>query len=516
MAKEIAAAEATESDLTIPRDRVSRLHLKEALLPAHAGRPHEGSLDGTATPAAYRRKTSPALPTMSEFEVVRHFTRLSRMNFGIDQGMYPLGSCTMKYNPKFAEVVAAFEGFTRLHPYQDPSTTQGAMALMWELEKQLCRVVGMDSVTLQPPAGAAGEFTGLLIARKFHEANGEGETRDEVIIPDTAHGTNPATAGMCGYKVVEVPSTEEGTVDLEALQAAVGPRTAAIMLTNPSTLGIFESEIKEVARIVHSAGALLYYDGANLNAIMGRARPGDMGFDIVHINLHKTFATPHGGGGPGAGPVGVRSRLEQFLPTPRVVRQDGEGGASFVWQEVGESSIGKVHGFHGNFGMLVRAYAYILRFGGEGLRAISDTAVMNSNWLKRRLKGMFDEPHRDLRKHEFVVSASNVKKSRGIRTLDIAKRLLDHGVHAPTVYFPMVVDEALMIEPTESEPLDEMERFAQAMESVLADDPEVVRTAPHTMPVGRLDEAWAARQLVLTWQDARARIDELAPETDEA
>lgn len=492
-------------------DLWARLRLDEPLL-SSLGTIEERPVGDVGVPEGYRREFAPAMPLLAEFEAVRHYTRLSTRNFGIDKGIYPLGSCTMKYNPKFAEVVAGYEGFARLHPDQDPSTCQGALQLMWELQGMIEEIVGMDAVTLQPPAGAAGEFTGLLIARAHHDANGEGDIRDEVLIPDTAHGTNPATAGMCGYKVVEIPSTPEGEMDLEALQAALSERTAALMLTNPSTVGIFESNILEVQRLVHEAGALLYYDGANLNAILGRARPGDMGFDIVHLNLHKTFATPHGGGGPGAGPVGVRGSLAKYLPTPRVVEKKDDKGSWFHWEDVGPDSIGKVHGHNGNFGMLVRAHAYMRRFGNEGLRAIADTAVLNANWLKHKLAPHFDAPHRELVKHEFVLSASTLKRERGVRTMDIAKRLLDHDMHAPTVYFPLVVDEAMMIEPTESEPLSELQRFVDAMKEIVAEDPEVVKSAPHKTPVRRLDEAWAARKRVLTWQDAARRIDEVAPE----
>lgn len=491
------------------QDPLARLRLDVPLM-ASVGTLEEHAVTDVDVPEEYRRSTAPALPVLAEFEAVRHYTHLSTRNFGIDKGIYPLGSCTMKYNPKFAEVAAAYEGFARLHPEQDPATCQGALQLMWELQESIKQIVGMDAVTLQPPAGAAGEFTGLLVARAHHEANGEGATRDEVLVPDTAHGTNPATAGMCGYKVVEIPSTEQGEMDLDALKAALSERTAALMLTNPSTLGVFESQILDVARLVHEVGALLYYDGANLNAILGRARPGDMGFDIVHLNLHKTFATPHGGGGPGAGPVGVRRRLAKYLPTPLVGREESDDGVVFSWQDVGPDSIGKVHGYNGNFGMLVRAHAYIRRFGAQGLRAIADTAVLNANWLKMKLKPHFLAPHRDLVKHEFVLSASGLKKSRGIRTMDIAKRLLDHDMHAPTVYFPLVVDEALMVEPTESEPLAELQRFVDVMEQIVQEDPEVVRNAPHTTPVRRLDEAWAARKRVLSWQDAARRIDEVA------
>ncbi|MBW3582944.1 MAG: aminomethyl-transferring glycine dehydrogenase subunit GcvPB [Euryarchaeota archaeon] len=504
----VVPAEAHQPTIGDRDDPLARLRLFEPLLPVlEAGGEHV-PVGRTSAPEAYRRRHSPDVPRLAELETVRHYHRLSRTNFGVDQGMYPLGSCTMKYNPKFAEAAAAHPGFARIHPYQDERTVQGALEMLYELQEMLKEVVGMDAVTLQPPAGAAGEFTGIRIARRFHEANGEGSSRTEVIIPDTAHGTNPATAGMCGYKVVEIPSTPEGTVDLDALRAAVGPQTAAIMLTNPNTLGIFESDILAVAKVAHQAGALLYYDGANLNAILGRARPGDMGFDIVHINTHKTFATPHGGGGPGAGPVGVRARLARFLPAPRVAKE----GETYRWQTDDGDTIGKVHGFNGNFGILLRAYVYLLRFGSDGLRAIGDVSVLNANWLKNRIKGLFDEPHRDLRKHEFVVAARTLKKEKGVRAMDIAKRLLDHGFMAPTVYFPTIVGEELMVEPTEAEPLAELERFARALEDIVKEDPETVRHAPHTTPVGRIDEPWAARRLLLNWQHVRARPDDVFDE----
>ncbi len=435
------------------------------------------------------------LPQLSEVDVVRHFIHLSQMNYGVDTGPYPLGSCTMKYNPKSSEELSRWPEVSELHPYQDESTIQGALRIMHELGQYLCEISGMDAITLQPAAGAAGEYTGMMVARAYHEDRGELESRTQIVLPDTAHGTNPASAAMAGFDVVEIPS-KDGCVDIEALRAAVSERTAAFMLTNPNTLGIFEDRVLEIARIVHDAGALLYYDGANLNAILGWARPGDMSYDIVHFNLHKTFATPHGGGGPGAGPVGVKSSLEPYLPVP-TVEFDGE---RYYLDYDRPKSIGKVRALYGNFGVLVRAYAYIRLMGASGLRRASEMAVLNANYLKARLQGRYPLPHRSLIKHEFVLSGAELRK-RGLRTLDLAKRLLDHGFHAPTIYFPMIVEEAMMIEPTESEGKSALDAFARAMIETLDEDPEVVRTAPHNCAVSRVDEVWAARHPVLTWRD---------------
>jgi len=417
------------------------------------------------------------------------------MNFGVDNGFYPLGSCTMKYNPKVLEEIASWPTVTDLHPYQAPEHLQGSLELLYELERCLCVLGGMEAVTLQPAAGAHGEFTGIQLIRAFHASRGEDRT--EIIVPDTAHGTNPASAAMGGYDLLELPS-KEGRVDLAALRAAVSRRTAGMMLTNPNTLGIFERDVVDIARILHAAGALLYYDGANLNAIMGKTTPGAMGFDIVHFNLHKTFATPHGGGGPGAGPVGVLAPLEPFLPVPRIVR-DG-GSYRLDWDR--PKSIGKVRSYLGNFAVLVRAYAYIRLMGGDGLTAATERAVLNANYLKEQLKDTFDVPFDGPRKHEFVLSAKNLRE-RGVRALDVAKRLLDFGIHAPTIYFPMIVEEALMIEPTETESRQTLDRFIAVLRQIAAEDPELLRSAPHHTAVGRVDEVRAVRDLRLSWMAAQ-------------
>ncbi len=432
------------------------------------------------------------LPDLSEREVVKHFINLSQMNFGVDNGMYPLGSCTMKYNPKVCDEIVSWDTVSDIHPLQDVSTIQGALRIMAELEAMLCEIGGVDAVTLQPAAGAHGEFTGVHIVRAYHESRGE--SRKEVILPETAHGTNPASAAMVGYDVLDLPS-KDGCVDIDALKAAVSDDTAAFMLTNPNTLGLFEKDVAEVARIVHEAGALLYYDGANLNAIMGKTSPGRMDFDIVHFNLHKTFATPHGGGGPGAGPVGVKSHLDEFLPVPRIVRRDG----AYDFDYDRPKSIGRVRSFYGNFAVLVRAHAYITMQGGEGLKRASEDAVLNSNYLKQKLKDVFEMPYGDLRKHEFVLSGRALKK-RGVRTMDFAKRLLDYGFHAPTVYFPLIVDEALMIEPTETETKETLDAFADACRRIAAEDPELLRTAPHNTARRRIDEVKAAKDMILSWR----------------
>ncbi len=432
---------------------------------------------------------------LTEPQAVYHFTKLSQKNFGNDTALYPLGSCTMKHNPKVCDEVASWSMVNLVHPEQDPSTIQGYLEVMYELEHWLGEVTGMDAVTLQPAAGAQGEFLGCLLARAYHESRGEGH-RDEVILPDTAHGTNPATAGMAGYKVVEFGSRKDGRVDLDALRAAVSDKTALFMLTNPNTLGLFEADIQEIAKIVHEAGGLLYYDGANLNAIQGITRPGDMGFDIVHINLHKTYAVPHGGGGPGAGPVGVKARLEPFLPVPRITK-DAENRFDVDYGR--PQSIGKIKGFYGQSAALARAYTYMCLLGGNGIRRAAQIAVLNANYVKKRLEGILDFPHPGPNKHEFVASASTLKKTRGITAGDIGKRLLDHGIHAPTVYFPLIVPEALMFEPTESESKEELDRFCDAMHDIANEDPAIVKGAPYTTPVKRLDEATAARKPVLRW-----------------
>ncbi len=453
---------------------------------------------GGAIPAELLR-TELNLPDLPERDVVKHFINLSQMNFGVDNGLYPLGSCTMKFNPKVCDEVVGLPTVADIHPLQDPSTVQGALRLMFELEHMLCEVAGMDAVTLQPAAGAHGEWTGIQIARAYHESRGE--TRNEVVLPDTAHGTNPASAAMVGYDVLEVPS-KNGCVDVEALKSAVSKDTAAFMLTNPNTLGIFEKDVVEIAKIVHEAGALLYYDGANLNAIMGKTSPGKMNFDIVHFNLHKTFATPHGGGGPGAGPVGVRKELEPFLPVPRIVQRDG---GHYALDYDRPKSIGKVRAFYGNYGVLVRAYTYIKMQGGSGLQATSETAVLNSNYLKEKLKGTFELPYGDLRKHEFVLSG-NPLKARGLRTLDFAKRLLDYGFHAPTIYFPLIVEEAIMIEPTETESRETLDVFVEACKTIAAEDPQLLKDAPRNTAVRRLDEAKAARDMVFSWRAYEKKV----------
>jgi glycine dehydrogenase subunit 2 len=432
---------------------------------------------------------------LTEPQAVAHFTKLSQKNFGNDTALYPLGSCTMKHNPKACDEVASWSYVNLVHPDQDPSTIQGSLQVMHELEKWLGEITGMDAVTLQPAAGAQGEFLGTLLARAYHEANGQGH-RDEIILPDTAHGTNPATAGMAGYKVVEIPSRPDGQIDIDALKAAVSDRTALFMVTNPNTLGIFEEGIKEVASIIHGAGALLYYDGANLNAIQGKCRPGDMGFDMVHINLHKTYAVPHGGGGPGAGPVGVKARLEPFLPIPRTVKKD-DGTYDVEYDR--PESIGKLKGWFGQSAALVRAYTYLCLLGGDGITRSAEIAVLNANYVKSGLKGTLDFPHDADNMHEFVASASTLKAKRGISAGDIGKRLLDHGIHAPTVYFPLIVPEALMFEPTESESKEELDRFIDVMKTIAVEDVDLVHGAPHTTPVRRLDEATAARKPVLRW-----------------
>jgi glycine dehydrogenase subunit 2 len=445
-------------------------------------------------PAAFRRKEPAALPEVYEVEVIRHYTALSKRNFGVDDGFYPLGSCTMKYNPKVNEDVARLPGFAKIHPYQPASTVQGALELMYRLQQDLAAITGMDEVSLQPAAGAHGEWTGLMMIRAYHESRGE--TRTKVLVPDSSHGTNPASAAAAGFETVTIPSGEDGLVDLEALRRAVGPDTAALMLTNPNTLGLFESQIRKIAEIVHDAGGLLYYDGANSNAIMGITRPGDMGFDVVHLNLHKTFSTPHGGGGPGAGPVGVKRILAPFLPVPVVVRsQDG----TYRLDADRPQSIGKVKAFYGNFGILVRAYAYILSYGPDGLREVSENAVLNANYLLRKLAPHFDAPYDRICKHEFVLSGKSLKRF-GIRTLDLAKRLLDYGYHPPTIYFPLNVEECIMIEPTETESKETLDAFAETMVRILEEakeDPELVKNAPYSTAVKRLDEATAARKPVL-------------------
>lgn len=440
-------------------------------------------------------RSQPAeLPEVYEVDVIRHYTELSRRNFGIDNGFYPLGSCTMKYNPKINEDVARFAGFAKIHPYQPEESIQGALELLYTLQHDLAALTGMDQVTLQPAAGAHGEWTGLMLIRAYHESRGEKRTK--VIVPDSSHGTNPASATVAGYETITIKSNERGMVDLEALRAVVGEDTAALMLTNPSTLGLFEEQIVEIAEIVHEAGGLLYYDGANSNAIMGITRPGDMGFDVVHLNLHKTMSTPHGGGGPGAGPVGVKSKLIPFLPKPVVSKRDD---GTYYWDYDRPQSIGRVKAFYGNFGILVRAYTYIRTYGPEGLRRVSELAVLNANYMMHRLAPYYEVAYPGLCKHEFVLSGRKLKEY-GVRTLDVAKRLLDFGYHPPTIYFPLNVEECIMIEPTETESKETLDGFIDTMIQIAKEaqtDPELVKNAPHTTVVKRLDETTAARKPVL-------------------
>jgi glycine dehydrogenase subunit 2 len=439
-----------------------------------------------------KRAVPAALPELSELDVVRHYTALSRRNFGIDNGMYPLGSCTMKYNPKLHEEIMRIPGLIHVHPEQPVRAMQGMLALLAALEHDLAVLTGMDAITLQPAAGAHGEYTGLMLIRAYHEH--KNEHRTHVIVPDSSHGTNPASAMLAGYEVITIPSNAEGLVDTEALRRVVGAHTAALMLTNPNTLGLFEKDIVEIADIVHSTGGMLYYDGANSNAILGIARPGDMGFDVVHLNVHKTMSTPHGGGGPGAGPVGVKEALIPFLPNPRIQHTDGQ----YTLHD-SPQSIGKVKAFFGNIGVLIRAFAYIRSYGPQ-LRHVSEHAVLHANYLKTRLSPYFDVPVQGICKHEFVLSAKTIKQQTGVRALDIAKRLLDYGFHPPTMYFPTNIEECLMIEPTETESLETLDAFADALIRIVEEahtNPNLVIHAPHTTPVKRLDEATAARKPVL-------------------
>ena len=452
-------------------------------------------------PAAFLREEPVPLAEVSERDLVGHFTRLSHRQFSVDLGAYPLGSCTMKYNPKLCDTVAGLPGLAGVHPGAPPSLSQGWLQIFVELEEALCEVTGMAAATLQPAAGAAGELTGLLLMRAYHRSNGE--SRHRVIIPDSAHGTNPASVTLGGYETVTVPSDERGCVDLAALRSVLDTDVAGIMLTNPNTLGLFEEDIEAIAGAIHEVGGLLYYDGANLNAILGVVRPGDMGFDIVHMNLHKTFATPHGGGGPGAGPVAVSPRLVEFLPGPRPVRLSG-GSALGYGTMTPAQSIGRVHSWHGNALVLARALAYMEVHGGDGLRRVAERAVLNANWIRRRLSGSYDVPFDRPCMHEVVLSAATLRKQYGTKALDVAKRLLEFGFHSPTVYFPLIVDEALMIEPTETESLQTLEALAEALETIAAEAAAGVplSEAPRTTPVRRVDEARAARTLVPTF-DAR-------------
>lgn len=447
-----------------------------------------------------RARTAPlVLPHVTEVELARHYEHLASTNFGVDSGFYPLGSCTMKYNPKIGEWACRLPGFARIHPYQPEGTVQGALELMLGLQESLAEVAGLPAVTLQPAAGAHGELTGLLAIRAYHAA--QGDVRKRVLVPDSAHGTNPATVAMCGYEVVQVPSNGRGGVDLAALERMLDTDVAALMLTNPNTLGLFDENICHITAAVHRVGALAYCDGANLNAIMGKSRPGDMGFDALHINLHKTFATPHGGGGPGAGPVAVSDALAQYLPGP-IVERAVDGSLALVMPE---RSIGRVRSYYGNFGVLVRAYTYIRAVGGEGLRAISEQAVLSANYVKALLEDVWPVAYDRICMHEFVMSGGPLRKATGVRTLDVAKRLLDYGIHPPTVYFPLIVDEAMMVEPTETESKATLDRFAMALRVIAEEarqDPELLHGAPYTTPVRRLDEAAAVKRADIAWRPA--------------
>lgn len=443
------------------------------------------------------RENPPSLPEVSELDTIRHFTGLSQLNYGLDSGFYPLGSCTMKYNPKVNELISRFEGFQSIHPYQAEDTVQGCLEVMYGLDKMLSEILGMDRFSLQPAAGAHGELAGLLIIKAYHANRGE-TNRTKIIIPDSAHGTNPASASMAGFDVIQVKSNSRGGVDVQSLREAMDENIAGLMLTNPNTLGLFDENITEIAEIVHGAGGLLYYDGANANAILGIARPGDMGFDVVHINLHKTFSTPHGGGGPGSGPVGVKERLVPFLPKPLVALRDGK----YILDNDRPLSIGRVRSFYGNFGVLVKAYSYILSLGANGLREVSENAVLNANYLMQHLKKLFQLPYDRLCMHECVFSGIN-HHDQGVATLDIAKRLLDYGYHPPTIYFPLIVQEAFMLEPTETESKETLDRFIEALHSIVEEiktNPELVHTAPHNTPIQRLDEVGAARNPVVRYK----------------
>jgi glycine dehydrogenase subunit 2 len=449
-------------------------------------------------PEELRRKEPPRLPEIAEPDLVRHFTELTTRNFGVDTGFYPLGSCTMKHNPRVNERVVLLPGFRDLHPLQEAEGAQGALELMWRLQEILAEVCGLDAVSLQPAAGSQGEITGLMLIRAYFADRGETEQRRKVVVPDTAHGTNPASVTMAGYELVGVKTDPRGNIDLDDLRGKVDDETAALMLTNPSTLGLFDEGIEEIERIFHGAGALMYYDGANLNAVCGIVRPGDMGFDVVHINLHKTFSQPHGGGGPGGGPIAVRDILEPFLPSPQVVRLDD---GSFGLDDDRPKTIGRVRGFTGPFGVFVRSYAYIRAYGPE-LKGVSETAVLNANYLLALLKGTYDLPYDRLCMHEFVLSARRLKREHGVSALDVAKRLMDYGFHPPTIYFPLVVPEALMVEPTETEAKETLDAFADAMLTIAreaAEEPETVKAAPHTRAVRRVDEVKAVKQLVVKY-----------------
>lgn len=449
-------------------------------------------------PAALRRSEEANLPEVSELDVVRHYTNLSNMNFGVDTGFYPLGSCTMKYNPKINEEMAAMPGFKTLHPLQPDCTVQGALELYYNLNRSLSAITGMAEFTLNPFAGAQGELTGLMVIRQYHMQRGDLK-RTKIIVPDSAHGTNPASAAVCGLEVVEVKSTPQGTIDIESLRPLLDDTIAGIMMTNPNTLGLFETEILEIAKLVHECGGLLYYDGANFNPLLGKVRPGDMGFDVLHLNLHKTFSTPHGGGGPGSGPVGVAAHLAEYLPNPRVTRS--EDGMFHVTRN--DVACGQVSGFMGNFGVLIRAYTYILSLGKQHIRLAGPLATLNANYIKESLKDCYKLPIDTLCKHEFVFDGL-LDKSTGITTLDVAKRLLDYGFHAPTIYFPLLFHQAIMIEPTETESKETLDGFIEIMRTIAKEaieDPKSLHTAPHTTPVRRLDETTAAKNPILNYKE---------------
>lgn len=448
------------------------------------------------------RQEAPALPEVDELTVVRHYTNMSNNNFGVDTGFYPLGSCTMKYNPKINEEMAAHPQFTALHPLQNVETVQGALAAYYQLQRSLSEIAGMAEFTLNPFAGAHGELTGLMVIRRYHESRGDAK-RTKIIVPDSAHGTNPASAAVCGLDVVEVKSKPDGRVDMEDLKPLLDDTIAGMMMTNPNTLGLFENNIAEIAKLVHDCGGLMYYDGANLNPMLGKCRPGDIGFDVMHINLHKTFSTPHGGGGPGSGPIGVREGLEQFLPNPRVTCEFDEDGMVDYKIEMGEESLGCISGFLGNFGVMMRALAYIVTLGNDNLKWVGPLATLNANYIKESLKDCYELPIEGVCKHEFVFDGLK-DKSTGVTTLDVAKRLLDYGYHAPTIYFPLLFHQALMIEPTESESKETLDGFIAVMRKIAqeaVENPELVKTAPHSTPVHRLDDTKAALKQIVTWNE---------------
>lgn len=463
---------------SLPKNDVNELSLEEII------------------PSEFLSDKEVALPEVSEVDVIRHFTNLSNKNYGVDTGFYPLGSCTMKYNPKINEDMAALSRFTDIHPYQPEETVQGALELMYNLDKQLSEISGMARSTIQPAAGAHGELTGLMIIKAYHNSRGD-KKRTKIIVPDSAHGTNPSSAQVAGFEVVEIKSDKYGAVDIESLKAVLNDEIAGLMLTNPSTLGLFEKNIKLIADLVHEAGGLLYYDGANMNAIMGITRPGDMGFDVMHYNIHKTLSTPHGGGGPGSGPVGVREDLVKFLPAPVIEKKDDK----YILDYNRPESIGKVKGFYGHFGVMIRAYTYILSMGAEGLKEASEMAVLNANYMMNKLKEHYYLPIDQICKHEFVLGGLK-DANLEVSTLDVAKRLLDYGYHPPTVYFPLIVHEAIMIEPTETESKETLDGFIDAMIQIAKEadsDPKLLKNAPYDTPVRRVDEAKAARELVLKW-----------------